>query len=187
MRNVRNPVTLRIPMISDTQSENNRTLIRVIRTVVGAERRSASSLTRVSELGQVFPALRGLFFGAEGDGSSWRTGGYTRHARRADQAIPKWGSADMNRAVEPQFAVHVVRLGPIWGWPGLRPPTKGRSLRLIRRSLGVGVEAGLGFADGLAFEVEAVCVVNQSIQNGVGHGGVVNDGVPLVDRKLAGD
>ena len=103
---------------------NSRTLIRDSRTVVGAWRRSAGTLTRVSELGQVFPAFWGLFFGAEGDEFPWRSGDSRFGERRADRAIPKWGSADRRRSAEPQFAAPVVRLGPIWGWPGLRstPP-----------------------------------------------------------------
>ena len=141
----------------------------------------------MSELGQVFLVHRHSFFGAEGDVFSRRSGDSRPCPRRAGQAIPKWGSADMSRSVELQFAVHVVRLGPIWGWPGLRSNPEGRPLRLIRRSFRVSVKAGPGFTDGLAFEVEPVSVVDQSVQDRVGHGGVVNHAMPLVHWKLTGD
>jgi hypothetical protein len=48
------------------------------------------------------------FIGAEGDAEV---------LGRAEWAIPKRGSADMSRSAEPQFAAHVVRLGPVLGWP----------------------------------------------------------------------
>jgi hypothetical protein len=60
-------------MNSDTYSKNIRTVFRDIRTVVGAERRSASTLKQVSELGQVFPFVQRRLFGAESDVSPRRT------------------------------------------------------------------------------------------------------------------
>ncbi len=55
-------VLVRIPINSDTYSENIRTAIRSIRTVVGAERCSAGTLPGVSELGQGFPAFFACLF-----------------------------------------------------------------------------------------------------------------------------
>ena len=43
------------------------------------------------------------------------------------------------------------------------------------------------FAQRFAFEFDPVGVVDQPIQNGVGHGGIGDDFVPLVNRELAGN
>lgn len=45
---------------------------------------------------------------------------------------------------------------------------------------------GTGFSHGLAVEFEAVRVVNEAVEDGVGKGGLVDHGVPCVDRELAG-
>ena len=55
---------LRIPTNSDTHSNPIRTAFRDIRTDVGAKRRSACMIRKVSELSQVFLYGQGLFFGA---------------------------------------------------------------------------------------------------------------------------
>lgn len=39
----------------------------------------------------------------------------------------------------------------------------------------------------LAFEFEPIGVMHQAIQDGIGHGGVGDDLVPLADGELAGD
>jgi hypothetical protein len=39
----------------------------------------------------------------------------------------------------------------------------------------------------VAGERDAVCVVQESIQDGIGHGGFPDVGMPLVDGQLAGD
>ncbi len=44
-----------------------------------------------------------------------------------------------------------------------------------------------GFAEGLAFEFQPIGVMHQAIQNGIGHGGVGDDRMPLADGELAGD
>ena len=52
----------------------------------------------------------------------------------------------------------------------------------------VNVLGGLaGSAHGVAVELEAICVVNQSIENGIGKGRFVDDVVPGGDGQLAGD
>ena len=45
----------------------------------------------------------------------------------------------------------------------------------------------LGAAQGLAGEVEAVGVVDEAVEDGVGVGGVADEGVPVGDGELAGD
>ena len=42
------------------------------------------------------------------------------------------------------------------------------------------------FTDGLAVELDAVGVVNDAIEDGVGVGGLADEVVPCVDRRLAG-
>ena len=37
------------------------------------------------------------------------------------------------------------------------------------------------------FEYEAVCVVDETVENGVGDGGIGDHLVPVIDRHLAGD
>lgn len=52
----------------------------------------------------------------------------------------------------------------------------------------VNVLGGLaGSAHGVAVELEAICVVNQAIENGIGKGRFVDDVVPGGDGQLAGD
>jgi hypothetical protein len=51
-----------------------------------------------------------------------------------------------------------------------------------------GLSAGFsGPPQALAGEIDAVGVVYQAVENGVGVGGIANQRVPLVDRELAGD
>ena len=42
-------------------------------------------------------------------------------------------------------------------------------------------------AQGVSLEFERVCVVNESVQDGVAHGGITDEFVPGVDGVLAGD
>ena len=58
--------------------------------------------------------------------------------------------------------------------------------------VGVSVNAGAliggaGFAHGLTVEFEPVGVVNEAVEDGIGEGGFVDDGVPRIDGELAGD
>ena len=76
---------------------------------------------------------------------------------------------------EPSLAVGSVRLGPVLGWPRLR--SKGPAL--IRRS-------GLGIAHRFAVQLQAIGVVDQAVQQGVGDGGVADGIMPLRDGVLAG-
>ena len=46
---------------------------------------------------------------------------------------------------------------------------------------------GLGASHGLADEIDAVGVVDEPIEDGVGVGGVADEGVPVGDGDLAGD
>jgi hypothetical protein len=46
---------------------------------------------------------------------------------------------------------------------------------------------GFYAAQGLAAEIETMCVVDQAIEDGVGVGGVADEGVPVGDGNLAGD
>src|SRR5436190_23436455 len=46
---------------------------------------------------------------------------------------------------------------------------------------------GGGFAEALALEREPVGIVHEPIEDGVGDGGIADDLVPVLDRKLAGD
>ena len=46
---------------------------------------------------------------------------------------------------------------------------------------------GLGFAHGFAAQLDAISVVDEAVENGVGIGGIANDLMPLLDRDLAGD
>ena len=48
------------------------------------------------------------------------------------------------------------------------------------------VSCGLPFTHGLAIEFEAVGVVDEAVENGVGEGWIADQLVPLVERKLAG-
>ena len=43
------------------------------------------------------------------------------------------------------------------------------------------------FPHGFALELDAMSPVNQSIQNGIGHGGITDHLVPAGGRELAGD
>ena len=43
------------------------------------------------------------------------------------------------------------------------------------------------FADGLAVELDAVGIVDDAIQDGVGVGGLADEPVPCLHRRLAGD
>lgn len=47
--------------------------------------------------------------------------------------------------------------------------------------------SGLELAHGLALEFEAVCVMDQAIQNGVGEGWIADDLMPLIEGQLACD
>src|SRR6266436_9990015 len=42
-------------------------------------------------------------------------------------------------------------------------------------------------SEALSFEVDAVCVVDEAIEDRVGDGGVSDDFVPAIDGQLAGD
>jgi hypothetical protein len=46
---------------------------------------------------------------------------------------------------------------------------------------------GLGTPHGLAVEVKTVGVVDDAVEDGVGVGGVSDEGVPVGDGDLAGD
>src|ERR1700730_4199612 len=52
--------------------------------------------------------------------------------------------------------------------------------RLIRGGL-------LLLSEALSFEVDAVCVVDEALEYGVGDGGISDNFVPAVDGQLAGD
>ena len=39
----------------------------------------------------------------------------------------------------------------------------------------------------VSLECEAVCVVDETVEDGVGDGGIGDDLVPVIDRHLAGD
>ncbi len=75
-------------------------------------------------MSQVFHFAHNLFFGAEGDGFFGEVQVYILTSDPPDPAIPQWGSADMSRSFEPQFAAHVVAPGSRWGVAGFgaRPP-----------------------------------------------------------------
>jgi hypothetical protein len=100
--------------------------------------------------GSTFSLLFSLGFSEPQATSFLAKAGLLSALRRADRAVPKWGSADLSRSAELQFAAQVVRLGPHLGvaWSAATPT--GRPLQLIRRRLAVRVEAGPGFTDGLA-------------------------------------
>jgi hypothetical protein len=70
----------------------------------------------------------------------------------------------------------------------------GNALRVVqaRRHVHSATGSGLsaGFADppqALAYEIDAVGVMDQTVENCVGIGGMADQGVPFVDGKLAGD
>ena len=42
-------------------------------------------------------------------------------------------------------------------------------------------------AQALAAQFDAICVVDDPIEDGVGQGGIAHEFVPAIDRKLAGD
>jgi hypothetical protein len=44
-----------------------------------------------------------------------------------------------------------------------------------------------GFAHALPVEFDAICVVYEAVENGVGEGGLTNHIMSCVDRQLAGD
>jgi hypothetical protein len=46
---------------------------------------------------------------------------------------------------------------------------------------------GLRVRRSLAVEIDPVAVMDQAVEDGVGVGGVADQGVPLIDRELAGD
>ena len=46
---------------------------------------------------------------------------------------------------------------------------------------------GSGLAHGLPVEFEAMRVVDEAVEDGIGEGGLVDDGVPGIDGELAGD
>ena len=48
------------------------------------------------------------------------------------------------------------------------------------------VVRGLMLAQGLAVEFEAIGVVHDAIEDGIGEGGLIDDLVPGADRELAG-
>src|ERR1035438_7406955 len=52
---------------------------------------------------------------------------------------------------------------------------------------GVKASLAVGAAHALAGEVEAVGVVNEAVEDGVGEGRIADDVAPLIDRDLAGD
>src|SRR3974390_747429 len=75
---------------------------------------------------------------------------------------------------------------PFGGGPVCGRTPKGRSLALIRRTpIAFGFWPGI--AHGLAFQLKAVGIVDQPIQDGVGYRGVVNHAVPFLHRELTGD
>ena len=43
------------------------------------------------------------------------------------------------------------------------------------------------FSHGLSFEGDGVCVVNESVKNGVGQRGIADGVVPVFDGELCGD
>lgn len=50
------------------------------------------------------------------------------------------------------------------------------------------VETGtLGFSQALAGKFDAIGVVHQAVENGIGDGRTADDLVPMIDRHLAGD
>src|SRR5271154_1563904 len=51
----------------------------------------------------------------------------------------------------------------------------------------VKASAGFGFSHAVSGEVEAVGVVDEAVEDGVGEGGVADDFAPLIDGNLAGD
>jgi hypothetical protein len=57
----------------------------------------------------------------------------------------------------------------------------------LRNALQWGSAGDARLAQALALEFDAVCVVDDPVQDGVGQGRVADDLVPVVDRHLAGD
>ena len=67
----------------------------------------------------------------------------------------------------------------------MRPGQSERSdagVALLRGGGWVGQRPGPAFAQRLAFEGDAVGVVDQAIEDGIGEGGVADDVVPVLDR-----
>ena len=116
--------------------------------------------------------MQETLIGAEGDAEV---------LRRAEWAIPKRGSAVADRAVL-AFARGLQRA------PGSR---FGVAHSAVGRAKGVG-SAGLirrscfGIAQRLAIQLQAIGVVNQPVQQGIGDRGIADDLVPLGHGVLAG-
>jgi len=76
------------------------------------------------------------------------------------------------------------------GSTGLRPGQSERSDAGGALLLGGGRRGQLGspaLAHGLALEGDAVGVVHEAVEDGVGEGWVADDLVPVLDRQLAGE
>jgi hypothetical protein len=69
----------------------------------------------------------------------------------------------------------------------LQPSQRLGFLSGVRVRAAAGHEGGLGPTHGLADELQAVSVLEQAVENGVGHGGVAEGLVPVSNQKLAGD
>ena len=79
----------------------------------------------------------------------------------------------------PPVADAAARAGGTCGPTGASGPATRSRFRLVFR--------GLPFTHGLAAELEAVGVVDEAVENGVGESWIADHLVPLVERKLAGD
>ena len=56
----------------------------------------------------------------------------------------------------------------------------------LRRGVKLAFGGG-GLAHAVSLDLQAVGIVNEAVENGVGERGIADDFVPLLDRDLAGD
>src|SRR6185369_1532461 len=167
---------LRIPMKADTCSNSYRTPFQSCRTVFGAKRRSEGVIKGCPTGVKVLPSVW-LSFGAPPRGDVLAVNPKP-NLRRLFVLAGRAAATNF----EPQFA-----LPPVATRNGLAPASANR------RTCGSGTlvfifrRSGFCFAQGFAFELDPIGVVNQPIQDGIGHRRVGNNFVPLADRELAGN
>jgi len=157
-------------MKADTHSNPYRTPFRGCRTVVGAKRRS-ERVIKGCPTGVKFLRPFWCSFGAprRGDGSDERSRASSRRlfgrAVSGGNGLPN-SSSRFRRS--PRVTDSLARPNRrAWG---------SRTLMLIFR------RRGFAFAHRFTFHLDPIGVVDQPIQDGIGHGGIGNDFVPLADR-----
>src|ERR1017187_9478605 len=166
---------LRIPLKADTCSNPYRTPFRACRTVVGAKRRSEGVINGCPTGVKVLPPVS-CGFGAPPRGDDWIVNSRVPSRRLFGRAV-SGGNGLSNSSSRSRRSLRVTD-SP--ARPNRRASDCPTLIFMFRRRR-------FAFSHRFAFQFDPIGVVDQPIQDGIGHRGIGNNFVPLIERELAGN